>query len=456
MIINQNHSENAIISSDNKYINPKNIFIMLVIAVFIKMLVLNFLTPLLWDDFAYATSTSVIDAIQREYIRYMEYNGRSVTGFLFRIFLMMPKFIFNIFNALVFTCFTLIIYKISIPKRENHISLYLFILFSIWLYTLAYDQVILWLVGTISYLWAVIIILSFLLPYCLYLSDKPIFKHKYIPIAGMLLLGILAGWCSENTSGGMILIVILLFVYCLIYKQKIQMWMIGGLIGGITGFLIMILAPGFSIKSQRADYIDERHILVALTERFTIVTDYLRNDFVVLIVFFIILITIQIIHNKDWKRTYISFTFFIASIATAYALVLSPWIPERTMIGTTVFLIIACAYTLAGISFDNELYKIAFMSFICILAFQFSTSFVVALRDFGMTKLAHNRLEAYIESEIATGNLDVVIPISIVPRSETRWISLFSKIPYSDEPHWFFHNLYWRYGMESIKIDYNR
>ena len=113
----QNLSDYAIINPDNKYLNPKNIFIFLGIAVFLKMLVLNFLIPTASDDFYYATSSSILDALQHEYEHYLTWGGRSVVHFLVRVFLMMPKYIFNIANALVFTAFTLIIYIIANPQN---------------------------------------------------------------------------------------------------------------------------------------------------------------------------------------------------------------------------------------------------------------------------------------------------------------------------------------------------
>ena len=129
MTENKKLIDNSFINFDNKYINPKNILILLGIIVFLKMLVLNFLTPVFSDDYAYATSTSVLDALQREYARYMEYNGKSITGFFMRLFLILPNSIFSIFNALIYAGLSILIYKIANPVRTYNLYLYLFIIY---------------------------------------------------------------------------------------------------------------------------------------------------------------------------------------------------------------------------------------------------------------------------------------------------------------------------------------
>jgi len=449
---------NGLINSTNssvckKSITHKNIFIFLIILVFIKMLVLNFLTPIFSDDYGYATSTSVLDALQREYARYMDYNGKSIAGFFIRFFLMLPNAVFSILNALTYTVLTIFIYIIANPKKQYHVILYLFIVFSIWLYTLTYGQATLWLTGSITYLWGSAIILSFLLPYSLYLSDKPVFKRKYVPIAGMFILGILAGWCYENTSGGMILIVILLLIGCNIFKHKIKMWMISGAIGSVIGYLFLILAPGNYTKNEYDLFIDDRHILVIMSERFVNLTNILRDDFAVLIMVFIVFVTMQIV-IKNWKRVFISFTFFLASIATTYALILSPWIPERALLGTTVFLIIACAHSLAGLSIEKKLYKIAVISFVCVLAFHFLTSFIIAIDDIGKTGLTHHRRVQFIKSEINLGNQNVILPHHLrVNTSNLPPRNPLYRLPdmTSDASFWYNRRIAEYYGLESIR-----
>ena len=447
--------KNGLLDYANK---DKTSFLLLGIGVlvFIKMLILNFLTPLGLDDGLYSGSTSIINAIQQEYERYISYNGRAITGLMVRLVLMLPKRIFNILNSIVFVCFTMLIYKIANPKKQNRIILYLFIIFSIWLFTPVYGQTILWKTDAVNYLWAATIILSFLLPYFSHISDKIVFKNKYIPVIGMLLLGVLAGWCNENTSGGMILIVFLVLIYCKIFKQKAMPWMISGLAGSIIGFLFMLLSPGIHIRAQ--GFIDERPMLAVFADRISTLTMVIGSTFSILIMVFIVLITMQIMLTKNNKRTFISIAFFVASIASIYAMVLSPYTDNpRPMFGPTIFMIIACAHCLVGISFEKESlkpYKIAVVSFVCILAFQFATSFIIAAEDILLTSVRLNRRANFIQTESSRGNLHVLLPqqFAICTFQFTPWNPRYG---FADITHDISHDMNRCYalnfGIESIR-----
>jgi len=453
-------SQSAAPHNDGEGDNPnlnKKLFFLIGGLVFTKMLVLNFLTPLMIDDFGYATATSVFDVWQRVVYHYLIWEGRFVTQFILRFILMFPKFIFNILNALIYVGLTILIYKFATVQKKHDILLYLFIVFSIWLYTAAYGHVFLYATGSVIYLWGAVIILSFLLPYYLYISDHEVFKHKYIPIAGMFLIGIIAGWCIESMSGGMILIVSLFFVYCLIFKKKIKIWMISGLLGSVIGLLGLVLAPGNFSRIALGEYeVYEWNSFMIFADRASTITNYLYNNFLVLMVILIVLVIINLVLQRDYKRLCISFIFYIASIATAYAMVLSPHIPERTMFGATIFMIIACAHLFAGISFEKESLKIVVLSFICILAFQFTNTFINATIDIAMTKVTHDRKISFIESEIARGNLDIIIPHRLMTNlhasERSPWNPIYSARYITGNPNHWTNVVFAEYfGLHSVK-----
>jgi len=235
---------------------------------------------------------------------------------------------------------------------------------------------------------------------------------------GMFLLGVFAGWCNENTSGGGILIVILMLLYCKIFCKKIRNWMVSGLVGSIIGFLFMTLSPGNSVRSEYAlSTENNRHVFAILIENVDGLTNILQGSFAPLIIIFIVSITI-VINQKNWKRIYISFMYFTASIATVYAMALSPFIPGRAMFGATIFLIIACGHALSGISLKENSHKIFFTCFIAVIAFQFSTSFINGLYDIMKTKIRYNERQRYINSQIAEGNINIIVTRISLPQTK--------------------------------------
>ena len=102
--------------------------------------------------------------------------------------------------------------------------------------------------GAFNYLWAYMLIFSFLIPYRILLSytlgkrsTPP--KLSLLCTLGLFVLGILAGWSSEFIIVAIAFLLGLL-VYMLYRKQQVPLWYIIGIIGLFVGFLIVFLAPG--------------------------------------------------------------------------------------------------------------------------------------------------------------------------------------------------------------------
>jgi hypothetical protein len=151
----------------------KNLFFLAVAVVTFIILVLNFLTPYGGDDFAFNIEKSLFEAIVFQYKQYFEWTGRVIGHFMIRVFMMMPKGVFNVFNTLAFTGVTLLIYKLADGAKKFNVPIYLFGFFSLWLYTLEFGQSMLNLTASNVYLWGAFRILCFLLPYSLHTPPPP-------------------------------------------------------------------------------------------------------------------------------------------------------------------------------------------------------------------------------------------------------------------------------------------
>ncbi|MDR2546954.1 MAG: DUF6056 family protein [Lachnospiraceae bacterium] len=444
-------------------------FLLIVICVFVKMLTLNFLTPFISDDFAFARATSVIDAAKIEYQHYFEWGGRSIVQFLARVNLLSPKAVFNVLNTLMYVIMSLLIYKMASLKGYRHVPLYLFIVFAIWLYTPVYGQVVLWLVGSSIFLWGMVFTLLFLLPYHKYIfrensintevsdTSAPISTRRDILyMIGMCLLGLIAGWGSHNTSGGMLLLVVAYIVYCHTAKLKIAKWMISGMIGNIIGFLLVVLAPGNQIRAL--NFIDERPWAVKIADRTVTYTNVIRDDFTPLIIIFIVLVTLQIIFVREKRRTFIAFAYFVASIATIYAMVLSPSTETgRSLFGATIFLIIACVIPFSSLPLKIPSYRAAITIFIATLFFMFTTTFIVAFIDITATWRVSVERTRYIENEIADGNMNIVLPNRMIKDAHVKWNPQhgLDNFGYDENHHryWVNQSFIGLHGLESLRVE---
>ncbi|HNX59329.1 MAG TPA: DUF6056 family protein, partial [Spirochaetota bacterium] len=238
--------------------NKKDIIIPFatVLSTFIIILILNFLTPLLADDYRYSfifsdpgfhRVQSLHDVIVSQYHHWLDWGGRNIAHFFCQFFLMYDKSVFNIFNSLMYVIFTLLIYFHAAGIRSKF-KPYLFVIINLllWIFLPAWGQDILWLTGSCNYLWGSAFILAFLLPYRLSFLDSEKFGKYFATI--MFIAGIVAGWSCEHTASAVMVIFVLFFGYKLYRREKIYSWEISGFAGFIIGFTLMIAAPGNYVR----------------------------------------------------------------------------------------------------------------------------------------------------------------------------------------------------------------
>jgi hypothetical protein len=427
----------------------KKIFLSAVALVTLIMLALNCLTPYGGDDFAFNMDKSLAEAVASQYEQYFEWTGRVVGHFMIRIFMMMPKGVFNVCNTLVFTGVTLLAYKLADPLKKFNTPVYLFVFFSLWLYAPEFGEAVFNLTAANVHLWGPFRILCFLLPYSLYITNQKAFKDNYVTAALLFLLGLLAGGSNENASGGAILAVLLFFAYCRVFKLGYGKWMFSGFAGCLASYAFLVLAPGNSVCATR--FADDRHILVKIASRFNLYTGVVRDDFAVLVYIFIVLLVIHIVMQKDWQRISVSLAYFVIALATVYAMVLSPSSDTgQSLFGATVYLTIACAHALAGLRLDAAPLKVAYASLVCILAFWFAASFVPALNDNVNIYLSTRERQRYAAAQLAGGNRNVVVSV-IHPSPSTKHSAMSHLEDLSRDPaHWMNRMFARTWGLESI------
>ena len=178
-------------------------------AIFLIMLFCNFNTNLVADDYMYCFSfadnsriESVADIFPSMAAHRHSMNGRVVAHFMVQLFLMLPKAVFNIFNAAFFTALVWLIYYISRQDSSHNTLLCLCIFGLIWVLQPQFGQVYLWFDGAINYLWCAVFCLVWLIPWInKFLRDKnPNRTTQFFYI----LFSVIVGAFSENASVALI------------------------------------------------------------------------------------------------------------------------------------------------------------------------------------------------------------------------------------------------------------
>ena len=78
----------------------------------------------------------------------------------------------------------------------------------------------------------------------------------------MFIIGLLAGWTNENTSVGLIVILLSTLIIDKITTKKwnLTKTKVAGIIGSLIGFILMICAPGNYVRN--AEFKDDTFIIV--------------------------------------------------------------------------------------------------------------------------------------------------------------------------------------------------
>lgn len=341
-------------------------------AAFFPVLVYEFLTPILSDDLSYYTrvrqASSLAAVFAQEVDQYLSWTGRSIAHLMLRIYLYifgLNRGVFNVLAAVVFTLMILCMYGLLVSAEENRglsaggpdIRRWFFLLLGMWIFAPRPEQTIFWMTGAFNYMFTTTIILAFFLAYRRYRGAERTEKQA-VACAGLFVLGILAGWCNENTSGAAILFVIFVLLIARLTgkdgeKASVRAGDVAALAGVGTGFLMQLLSPG---NRARTVLIEERHSGILLyAARFLKVMHTTEKLLLPLILAFLFLLLVAVRQGAGWKDAAFrnALLFFVLSAACAGCLVLAPDPQERVYFGGGIFLIIAVVQLIGVVRWEG-------------------------------------------------------------------------------------------------------
>lgn len=357
----------------------KQIFWIIVAASFLMILVYNFLTPYMSDDYSYAIEVrrakSLWDLVKQQYGEYLSNSGRIIGQFHVRLSLVADKWVFNIVNSLMFIALVLLIYGNIRRKKRYDIFVLLLIITFLWRFAVSFGQTMLWICGACNYLWGSVIILGFVTFYRYFLCHADKIKHQPAVAAVAFLFGVAAGWCNENTSGGGLMLVLLFGLNFWWDKRErkeksIYPFMISGVLGMCCGMLGMISAPG--VKSRSATMSEGEYTgLVGLLSRIYKVTLTIRELFFMVLVIAIIVIVLLVLQKKLCSLRQLcgneTVLFLLASAATGYVLAIAPTPADRAYFGAGIFLFAGCIQGIVDVSDKEQVIRAAKYSLVSVL-----------------------------------------------------------------------------------------
>ena len=336
-----------------------------------------------------------MDIFDYQVWHYFNWGGRTVAHTLAQILLVFPKAVFNILNSFTYTALIYLIYLHGCFNKDNKDNSYMLLLihFILWFIIPVFGQSFIWLVGSCNYLWTTVIILYFL-----WLYRRNTLSEKWYNLLFMFILGLLAGWTNENTSAGLIVILVFSLIINKVETKKFELskTRLFGIIGTLAGFIIMICAPGNYIRS--AEFKDDTFIIIKIIKRTLDITNNLENIILPLLIVIIILISLKIYHKKKIEKE--TYTFILGGFAAIYAMVLSPTFPERAWTGAIIFFVIAIVILVYDLDTINRLYKFILVDFCIILSIIYVSQYMGLARNINYLRNTWNyRVDVINESD---------------------------------------------------------
>lgn len=295
--------------------------------------------------------SSLSDLAKSQWLLYMTWGGRVVGQTLTQFFIWLGKDVFNFFNALAST---LLIAEIYWCANKGEITFAFdarrlcFIFFSLWAFTPGFNPVFLWLTCACIYVWPAMFLLAFLLPYI----KK--FYNFHIKIGSGLaynvsifVLGIIAGCGNENVICW-IIVGLLLFLFLYRKCRCKETWLYLGVAGLMTGYAILMLAPG-NMARLTAEHGTNWLTIDVVKKNIVMLVSILTFQ---LMLWYFSLKSLIVLKKGKIKRRFLNkdkilvITLYRLSFVMTATMLFSPFFPARSGFPGTILLIIASAVLL--------------------------------------------------------------------------------------------------------------
>lgn len=420
--------------------------VLLVIGV--GMLGLNWMTPLLGDDYAYTHSwadwsviTSPLQIPASMLAHSYKMNGRLVSHAFEQLFLIYPKHLFDFCNAAMLVWVLAQCHRICVRPGSRSLLVLLLCGMSFWTFTPAFGHVCLWQDGSVNYLWSLGFGLFFLGPYLkAWLSPEEPGWRVWWKRLLFLPFAFLFGMYSEITSLAVLLMALGLLIACRISRRSGKSWLWLPLLAGAAGYWIMVHLP--AELSEKGGSLE----LGKLLERLGVVWELCLERFLPLLICWGLLMLLACLRRTDPKRRLVSLAFLLGAVASFCVLAAASSLPLRCLCTGSLFLTAANVLLIAELLPGRE--KLLCLLAAAALCVVFCFSFEAGIRDNFEAHRLWLSQKAAIDHALDTGAGTAVLPQF---RAETEYPACFNaKLNTKDPEAWPNKSMAAYYGLDGI------
>ena len=399
---------------DRKRIDRKMAYILL--PVFLVMLLLNFMTPLLADDFTYCFSfatgeriENVSDILSSMAAHRVQVNGRVEAHFLVQLFLILPKFIFNIVNAAAAAFLLFLSEKFFAGKSKDGCNFILLLLVALALFCFIpeFGEVFLWLDGSVNYSWALLFSTLYVLAFYREYMGSPMLTENWHKIL-FVLFSFLVGAYSESFSFAAIFITFFILLFSLTEKSRpFPKYLLICFCAACLGYLFLMLSP--SETGGRTNELS----LSAVARAFKYIVQTTRSELGVLYCVYFLIVGVYIADLRNQGKTeaglrnlLMSLAIFAAGLASALMFSFAKYYPPRAMLASAWWTIIAGAILLSAL-WPDERKLCSVLASVCTVMFAFN--FILGFMDIAVQYKAAKERETIIYEAISAGESSVIL-----------------------------------------------
>lgn len=414
-------------------------------GIFLWMLVLNYLTPYICDDYTYLYSfftgkriESLPEIIPSMQMHSRTMNGRLISHGLEQVFMLFPPLVFDLANAAVFTLTIYLVCKLCAREQS---PLFLGVVFSaIWLFTPDFGQVALWQVGSVNYFWSLTGCVLFFTPALIrYQEGRDILTTK-LHWAAFCIYSFFFGWYNEIASFvGLCMVICLVVLDMWMNRAKFQPWRFLPVVCGFLGYALMLTAPAQIANKQQAAL-----TLSVLLSRLLSCALKFGALCGPLLLAFLLLFWKGVRMKLPVKALVLSGLFTLAGICANFMPAFATYYPRRCMCTSVLMLVMGCGFLAAPLMKQKSVRRTcAALAVLALVAGAWGMSDVAdCYRQF-------RQREETISACIASGNLDVTANI-VLPETPYSGFWNLRDLSREDPSTWPNHDMARYYEINSI------
>ncbi|MTH46482.1 DUF6056 family protein [Intestinirhabdus alba] len=315
---------------------------------FFAVFILEWYTPIHSDDYRYALIGLSFDA---HWHHYMTWSGRLVADYTSALLLASNSRLFistmTGLGAIAF-CYFIVKTPTGTLKWKKHDALIFAIVFlTFWLANPNVGQVVFWVVGSANYLWTNLFVAAWI--WNLYRLQT---QNERRTQGIMLLLGLLAGCSNESVAPFVVGLALLAIVYDFWRYRQLFLNKCLYFISTLLGASILVFSPGNFVRAQNSHAawysrsIFER-LTIHLSERFF-------NHLALIWIAYVVLALLAVVAVAAYKKGHrfnkfnlgVIVLMLLVGVGTSLIMVASPSYPDRVMMSTFLFFLLAISFLL--------------------------------------------------------------------------------------------------------------